>query len=577
MKGLDFANFKKVSQDKSSATLAHPDGHEIKIAVSGLNPAMRKKLAELPLHQNEPDKEVEALEEDEDKNAAAPQSPAPTPAPIQEVEDQEAENVAASEPTQAAPLPSAPQQQAAAPQVIPSDVGRVPAQPMQAEETPEQHYAKEVAWQQDLANRHIEPKTYQSLFADKGTLGKIGSIFGLLLSGAGSGLAHQSNNLLDMMNKEIDRDLEAQKQSKANAQNFLSTQYAHDLQNAQALHMSNQNALTQQQIAASKAEHAGQGQANEALNKRVVEGAGGTFDKSIEKQNAEIGVEAGAKNKMLSTAAQHLDDISANNPAAKAAVATIVRPAIDAQIKNNIATSVAKQKAAAALTSASQPSTPADKIEQQKKEFVEPVDEKKYQQMLQNGDLAENNATGKKIPWNPKTMIKPGDRDALDKAFGDIKANRLNYQDAVETLTRVSAMPDAGETWLGRMAGSLQDVPVVGGALAAGADYLQSGAQRPRDQELDHLAQRMSSRGASDKSIADMRKAVAPSMFDTPETRQRIPELLHQLFAHNPVENAGIFDRYPGLKKDIKKPKMHLLNNEEDTSKSIWNTKNKDQ
>ncbi len=77
------------------------------------------------------------------------------------------------------------------------------------------------AWQQDLANGHITPKTYQDLFASKSTLGKVGTLFGLLLSGAGSGLSGQPSTVLSMMDKEIQRDLEAQIQSKTNAKNFI--------------------------------------------------------------------------------------------------------------------------------------------------------------------------------------------------------------------------------------------------------------------------------------------------------------------------------------------------------------------
>lgn len=77
------------------------------------------------------------------------------------------------------------------------------------------------AWMQDLMNGHVKPETYKSLYAKQDTLGKIGTIFGLLLGGASSGLTHQPNVALEMMNNEINRDLEAQKQSKTNAQNFL--------------------------------------------------------------------------------------------------------------------------------------------------------------------------------------------------------------------------------------------------------------------------------------------------------------------------------------------------------------------
>lgn len=75
---------------------------------------------------------------------------------------------------------------------------------------------------QDLLSGKIQPKTYQKLVDEKGggVLGKIGLIFGMMLSGAGSGLTGQPNILLQMMDKEIDRDLEAQKKSVEGAQNL---------------------------------------------------------------------------------------------------------------------------------------------------------------------------------------------------------------------------------------------------------------------------------------------------------------------------------------------------------------------
>lgn len=91
------------------------------------------------------------------------------------------------------------------------------------------------AWSQDISDGHIQPETYQSLFEKKDTLGKIGTLFGLMLSGAGSGLSHQPNMLMDMMNKEIDRDLEAQKASSTNRQNYIKLAQAHELNKADIL------------------------------------------------------------------------------------------------------------------------------------------------------------------------------------------------------------------------------------------------------------------------------------------------------------------------------------------------------
>ena len=124
----------------------------------------------------------------------------------------------------------------------PSDPNAPPpdqAQQPQQQLTPEQEYAKahndfkqqhlqqyaqeDAAFQHDLENGHITPETYQSMFHDKSTLGKVGTIFGLLMSGAGSGLSHQPNALLGMMDNVIKNDLAAQIQSKQNAQNYLRT------------------------------------------------------------------------------------------------------------------------------------------------------------------------------------------------------------------------------------------------------------------------------------------------------------------------------------------------------------------
>lgn len=75
---------------------------------------------------------------------------------------------------------------------------------------------------QDLLNGHITPKTYADLYADhKTTSGKLGMILGMVLGGIGSGLTHQPNVAIEMMNKVIDNDLKAQQDTKVNTQNML--------------------------------------------------------------------------------------------------------------------------------------------------------------------------------------------------------------------------------------------------------------------------------------------------------------------------------------------------------------------
>ena len=100
-------------------------------------------------------------------------------------------------------------------------------QPTAAQDTHQQLNQEANNLKQDFNNGHITPETYHSLFAKKDTLGKIGMLFGLMVSGAGSGLAHQSNAAMDQMNKELDRDLEAQKVTKSNQFNALNLAEQH--------------------------------------------------------------------------------------------------------------------------------------------------------------------------------------------------------------------------------------------------------------------------------------------------------------------------------------------------------------
>lgn len=105
------------------------------------------------------------------------------------------------------------------------------------------------AFQQDLANGHIQPKTYADLFHDRSLLGKVGMIFGVMISGANAGLNGGPNAALENMNNSIKRDLEAQEQSKANAQNYLRLSQAHVMNSAQAGNLNVDTALKAKTLA----------------------------------------------------------------------------------------------------------------------------------------------------------------------------------------------------------------------------------------------------------------------------------------------------------------------------------------
>lgn len=178
----------------------------------------------------------------------APQAQAPlaqAPQPAEPMEGPKPASLAPPEEAPAAEIPSTPAP-AGQPQAISDNSAVQPQEQAPAEsddyqktyadvkQAHQKQFAQEdVAFAHDLQNGHITPETYHSLFAKKDTLGKIGTIFGLMLSGAGSGLSHQPNALLGAMNQEINNDLQAQLNSKNNAQNFIKLNQAQQMQNAQ--------------------------------------------------------------------------------------------------------------------------------------------------------------------------------------------------------------------------------------------------------------------------------------------------------------------------------------------------------
>lgn len=202
---MNLKKFKKIKDEQDKAIFRNDKGHEITVAKKELTKSQLNDLNSLPLHA---------------ADGADIQQPLPA--------------------YEQAPQPQLQEQGAVQQQMA--------AQPVEQQLTPQQKYdqaraeyinqnaaqlGEEAAkWDHDQVNGHITPKTYQDLFAKKDTLGKIGTVFGMLLSGAGSGLAHQPSAMLDLMNKELDRDLEAQKQSKENARNYMSLNVENELRKA---------------------------------------------------------------------------------------------------------------------------------------------------------------------------------------------------------------------------------------------------------------------------------------------------------------------------------------------------------
>lgn len=316
MKGLDLSKFKKVSSDDKKTVFKHKEGHWLHVAHKGLSKGNRTKLDSLPSYadggdvdsdtymppEQEPavmpagdrgkhtatipvlgsnqQKYMDAMDaikakegpvsgDDPVAPSAAPVMSGPESAPTsaQMGDDRApAETPMATEqpgqetvPAMPDASPIAQQQDATAPQPTPTA-------PSQEETNYNKGFAdwkqenaqklgqEDAAWQNDLTNGHVEPETLHSLYEKKSTLGKIGTLFGLIVSGMGSGMAHQSNAALDAMNNEIQRDFEAQKNNKTNAQSFLNLHRQMSETQSQNALRAKQGTLTEAQAQAEAAQ-----------------------------------------------------------------------------------------------------------------------------------------------------------------------------------------------------------------------------------------------------------------------------------------------------------------------------------
>lgn len=239
---MNYSGFKKTHDDNERAILKNKHGHSITIAKKALSKEHLSALKKLPLYASDAN-DGDALPDDS------------TPA----MQPNETGALGAGIGAEAGTNPPPPEENDDTSNVVTPE--RTPVQAAQANTTganisdptlaPDiaKHYTEEnQKWAQDLANGHITPKTYGDLFANRGTLGKLGTIFGLLIGGAGSGITGQPNAALQMMDKELERDLEAQKQSKSNAYNFLRMSQAHELQKAQIPKLMAETELNQAQV-----------------------------------------------------------------------------------------------------------------------------------------------------------------------------------------------------------------------------------------------------------------------------------------------------------------------------------------
>ncbi len=302
---------------------------------------------------------------------------------------------------------------------------------------------------QDLADNKITPKTYHDILGtttdengkrvEKGALGKLGTLFGLFMSGMGSGVSHQPNVLLHMMDKEIERDLEAQKNSKEGARNLLSIPNAHNLQQAQAAEHK-QRTLNEGVEGSKQAAIAGK-----VLDKMHIKN---DLPGEYERKKQEIWAPFEAKAKMREIKGHQLDQATKNNPQANAVVRKVILPAI---VQKNVQT--LKQGEAAV------------KLGTQKLHAQEPIIQ--AAPAVNNSKYQEGIRLGKESPWIEGSII-PEDVPKVDADIGVIQQARRGGKRWEKSFNELVNMPRAGETGagvLGSIAGSLSNM--IPGANAA--------------------------------------------------------------------------------------------------------------
>ncbi len=531
--GFDLSRFKKVASDGKTSTLQHSKGHEVKIAHKGLSPKMLEHLKGMPLHLAETG-DVQGTDElpviTDIPEEAAPAPAAPAAAPEEEPLEQAD--------TKEQPLSIS---------VSPGNYTKAPQQPVPLEVTGTAHddMTDHMKLSADAAAGLIHPNDIKKLYGKHDTLGRIGTMFGLMLSGAGSGLSHQPNLLMEMMNKELDRDLEAQKANKEGGRNFLSVASQMGLQKAQA---GEHLMRTQNERIKGMGDAAATGSMLESFG---VPDSGNVLTNYMNETH-DILSHARAKSAALVTLPSVLSSMAPNNPRAQEYIQKVVAPAAQQEaaktLDNGHAQAQEKMKSAQ---------------EQEDRTFNNPVDVHKLNRAIYSGGNMERRG------FEPNLgSISPSERNALDEETGVIKKSRSTVRAYDEGVRQLFALGHGGQTpglsEMGAGVAGLAGAIGSGGLLAAGAGALghQAGKmgekffENDRNRILDNLRERL----ASNKNMSDTAKealinSMVPNYWDKPEKYESIYNLGMQHLKDLENQETKKLDRYnreiPGLKSDF--------------------------
>lgn len=448
-------------------------------------------------------------------DASAPASDGTGPDTVAANDDQNQDQSAAPESTDAVAESNGEDQAApAAADVGPSAV--VPTQPyapITPHEDSVQRNLQDIYLANDLKGNAIKPETYHDLWAknadgsDKGTLSKIGSLFALMLAGAGSGLAHQSNSVMDMWNNQINRDVDAQKSTSKGRQSFY------------ALAMQRENNIANNEK--TRAETEGQLAGNygkQILNERD------QYANDVIPGLKHLGATAQARNASWLFSVQHQQDIvnnMADGPAkvmAQNQIDTVVRPRAMAEIAKNNAeleqakslVNVVRPDPAAKLAAPSDPRGPA-------------VNEKLLESKRVIGAIDPNNPAG----------IPPAEMPAITAARNSVQQNRANLADWMDMYKDLQNTKNAGQvplvtgankaiaglaagigTGLEGLVGGLGG-GALGSGVAAGVSSLADLYERKRNAYADSFKHRLGANYSTDDKNKII-NALFPSWVDKP-------------------------------------------------------------
>lgn len=232
MKGLNLSSFKKMVEDKHSATMIHKDGHKLVISKGSLPALHRKQLEALPFHQGEAQhfdeggtalpKELADLPQSDPSalGVTAQQTPSVPAAPIDAAvaapqaqmapKDIQSQQAGAFEQEKAAKLESA-EAEGELGRKESRDIGTAQAQigkmPTQSDVVNSYKSKNDELFKHYQENK-LDPNRYWQDHS------KVAGIVGTLLSAAGQAMgSNQPNGALDVIQHGINRDIDLQKNS----------------------------------------------------------------------------------------------------------------------------------------------------------------------------------------------------------------------------------------------------------------------------------------------------------------------------------------------------------------------------